>query len=93
MVLIKLKAVGLVVRMFCLTALGANSDGWLSGTCSGTEGNCCQFIYIVITSKKICFPTLTVQKGKSLDGMSYRNTNHQFISFSYIIHENFSFPS
>ena len=54
MVLIKLKAVGLVVRMFCLTALGANSDGWLSGTCSGTEGNCCQFIYIVIMGDNFC---------------------------------------
>ena len=54
MVLIKLKAVGLVVRMFCLTALGANSDGWLSGTCSGADGNCCQFIYIVIMGDNFC---------------------------------------
>ena len=36
------------------TAFGANSDGWLSGTCSGANGNCCQFIYIVIMGDNFC---------------------------------------
>ena len=30
-----------MVQMFCVSALGANTDGWLSGIRSGVEGNGC----------------------------------------------------